>query len=130
MSIERNKAVVRRFLDEVISQGNLTVADEILAPNLRMYPPGSQEPLDREAFKRFLKGWRDGFPDMYDTIEDLLAEEDKVVVRVTIRGTHEGEFQGMAPTGKKVMFAGFAIYRLAGGKILEFQALNDRWSLM
>lgn len=74
--------------------------------------------------------FRAAFPDMHDTIEDMLAEGDKVAVRVTVQGTHRGEFQGIAPTGRQISFAGFAIFRVVDGKIVENRALNDRQGLM
>lgn len=85
---------------------------------------------DREGFKQFIKMVRDAFPDFHDTVEDLIAENDKVVLRVTCTGTHKGEFMGVPPTGKQVTVSAIAIYRFAGGKAVEHWNVTDRLSLM
>jgi steroid delta-isomerase-like uncharacterized protein len=130
VSTEHNKTVVRRFLDEIVNKGSTAAADELLHPDFVAYPPGSSQPINRERFLEFASVFRSAFPDMHDTVEDIVAEGDRVAIRVTVHGTHRGEFQGIAPTGKPIAFSGFAIFRLANGKIVENRALSDRLGLM
>jgi predicted ester cyclase len=103
MSAE-NTAIIRRYVEEGINQKNLAVLTE-LAPDERL-----RRPIDVI---------RSAFPDVYLTIEDLVAEGDKVTARLTIRGTHNGSFLGVLSTGKPICVPGIAIYQLTGGKIVE-----------
>lgn len=132
MSVEKNKAIVRRFFEEFINKGNLAVADEVLGPNIDHVahgaPPGT--PLGAEGAKKRLPVFRNAFPDFRVTVEDVVAEGDKVACRVTFKGTHKGEFQGIAPTNRPVTFSWIVIDRVAGGKIVERSALYDRLGLM
>ena len=126
MSTEENKAIARRFFEEVWTKGNLSVADEVLDPNVILHDPRNpaDDTIGREAYKQFNVSFRSAFPDMTDTIEELIAEGDKVVVRWTIRATHRGQWQSMAPSGKQLTFGGITILRIVGGKIVDdrFQA--------
>ena len=103
MSGANNKAIVLRLIEEVLSNGNLAVVDELIDPNFSLHLPGSQEPLHgTEGLKRAAEGLRSGFPDRRMLVEDIICEGDKVAVRVTQQGTHRGIFQGINPTGKQV----------------------------
>ncbi len=102
MSILENKAVVRRFFEELLSTDNLAVADELLSPGFRFYFAGSPEPMDRECYKEFLVARRAAFPDRRFVVEDMIAEGDKVSARFTMRGTHKGEFRSIVPSGTEV----------------------------
>ena len=119
MSVEENKAIERRFFEEVVNKGNLAVLDELLAPNFvdRSGLPGIAP--DREGYKQFFAMAHSAFPDFHSTLEDMFAEGDKVVQRFTARGTHKGEWMGIAPTGKQMTVSGIAIHRITGGKIVE-----------
>ena len=129
MSTEQNKAIGRREHEEIESKGNMAVADEILTPNYVLHFAGNP-PLDREGYKQLLTVFRTAFPDMRVTVEDQTAEGDRVVNRVTMRGTHTGEFQGIPPTGKQVMVSGINIMRIEGGKIVEHWGVLDVLGLM
>jgi predicted ester cyclase len=103
MSTEENKAVVRRFnelIGEFFRTGDADALDEVLSPAFVYHQPGT--PPDLESFKQFLPMFRAAFPDMSYTVEDQIAEGDKVVSRYTGRGTHQGELTGIAPTGRQV----------------------------
>lgn len=120
MSIEENKAIIRRWLEEGWSKGNLAVADEVIGSNFVVHGAGGQAvPSGPEGVKQLVATWRTGFPDGQMSIDDLLAEGDKVVIRMTWRGTHKGNFYGIAPTGKRVAVTSMGIDRLANGKIVE-----------
>ncbi len=119
MSLEENKAIELRFFEEVVNKGNLAVIDEIVAANFVQHdaPPGIT--ADREGMKQFFAMAHSAFPDFHSTLEDMFAEGDKVVQRFTARGTHKGEWMGIAPTGKQITGPGIAIHRITGGKIVE-----------
>ena len=130
MSAEENKAVVRRFFEELLSTDNLAMADEILSPGFRFYFAGSPDPMDLESYKEFLMARRAAFPDRRFVVEDMIAEGDKVSARFTMRGTHKGELRGIAPTGREVTMTGIDMIRLEGGKMVEDRVEVDQLGMM
>ena len=130
MSAEENKAVVRRFFEELLSTDNLAVADEILSPGFRFYFAGSPEPIDLESYKEFLVARRAAFPDRRFVVEEMIAEGDKVSARFTMRGTHKGELRGFAPTGREVTMTGIDMIRLSEGKMAEDRVEVDQLGMM
>ena len=119
MSSEENKAVVRREQEELWNHtGDLDAAEEIFASDYV------------EAAKQEAADFRRGFPDVVSTIEDLIAEGDKVVARWRSRATHLGEYMGVPPTGKEVEFTGISVYRIEGGKIAESWNSEDQFGLL
>jgi steroid delta-isomerase-like uncharacterized protein len=130
MSPEENKAVVRRFVEEVFNQGNLAAVDRFLAAEYRDANalPG-QEP-GREGAKRAFSLYQEVFPDLQYTIEEMIAEGDTVVTRVTFRGTHRGAFLGIPPTNRQVSVPAVHITRLVEGTIREHWSLMDDLGLM
>ena len=131
MSTEQNKALARQMVEEIFNRGNISRADEFLAPDFverEELPPGI--PRDREGVKQLTVLLRSAFPDFKATIEDLVAEGDKVVLRMTWTGTHKGEFMGMPPTGKSISFEEIAIMRFAEGKNVEFWGQADNMAMM
>ena len=129
MSVEENKAVVSRFVEEFWSQGNTAAADELMAADATIFLPGRGQ-VSKESFKAFAMTLRDAFPDWYSTQEELIAEDDRVAERWTGRGTHQGEFLGVPPTGRQVAVPGFVFYRVTSGKIAEFRGLFDGLSML
>ncbi|MDP9368230.1 MAG: ester cyclase [Chloroflexota bacterium] len=119
MSLEENKAIVCRVWDEVVSRGTLGVADELIAPEFIYHAPGTPELHGPDGFAQLIAMYRAAFPDLQATVEDLIAEGDKVVSRYTVRGTHQGELMGIPRTGRRVTEAGIVISRLADGKLVE-----------
>jgi serine phosphatase RsbU (regulator of sigma subunit) len=120
MSVEENKAIFRRYVEEVWNQGRLELADEIFDRYISHQPDGLSIERGPEDVKRFLGEFRQAFPDLHISIDDQIAEGDKVVSRGTIRGTHQGEFRGMAPTGKQIEERGFSVFRFSEeGKVVE-----------
>ena len=118
---EENKALVRRLIKEV-EKGNLNVIDKVLAPEFVDHDLLPDQEPDREGYKRGLSKDLAAFSNLEITIEDQIAEGDKVVTRLTWRGTHDREAMGMSPTGKKVEVRAIFIHRIAGGKV------KDEWS--
>lgn len=127
---EENKAVTRRFIDEVLNKRNLEAVDKYISPRIvdHSLPPGSPQGI--EGVKQGLAMWFGAFPDLHGTIEDLIAEGDKVVVRMTFTGTHKGESMGIAPTGKRVTSWGIEINRIVGGKYVERWEAFDMLGIM
>jgi steroid delta-isomerase-like uncharacterized protein len=125
---EENKTIVERFIKKVWSSGNMEALDEIFATDFVYHDPAAPDVHNLEAYKQFVAWIRTSFPDMHYTIEDIVAEADRVVVRYIFRGTHtKGEMYGVSPTGKQLTHAGISIYRFAGGKAAE---LWDIWDAL
>jgi len=132
--VERNKLLVRRFVDEMWNEGALDVADEVLAADYIEHPSTPDEakpaePCGPEGMKRFVRMFRHAFPDMKFSVEHMVAEGDKVAIHLVGRGTHLGELHGMAPTGRPVRIGGAAIHRIENGKIAETYQVVDRLSM-
>jgi len=114
-----NKTILRRFYEELFNQGHLSVADEIVAENYVDHNPAPGEQPGREGLKGFVTYLRAGFPDIHFSVDDQLAEGDKVFTRWTATGAHQGEFAGVPATGKPVNVAGMSVYRVGNGQIQE-----------
>src|SRR2546422_5450485 len=119
MGSEENKAIIRRFVEEIPNIGNMAAADELLADGFVLHFPNMPDLEGAEAFKDLPTAIRTAFPAVVETIEELVAEGDHVVERFSLRGTHLGEFMGIAPTQKVVSWTAIAISRLEGGRIAE-----------
>jgi len=118
-------------MEEVFDRGNISLIDELFAPDFVEHeelPPGI--PGGSEGVKQLSTMFRSAFPDFKATIDDMIAEGDKVVVRGTWSGTHEGEFMGIPPTGKRVSFGVIDIVRIEGGKFVEHWGQMDNMGLM
>ncbi len=128
---EENKATFRRYIEEVWNQTNLEVADEIFDRYVSHQPDGSTLERGPEDVKRFTGEFRSAFPDLRIRIDDQIAEGDKVWIRATIRGTHQREFRGMAPTGKEIEIKGVTIFRFSEeGKVVESWDSYDQLGIM
>jgi steroid delta-isomerase-like uncharacterized protein len=124
--LEANKQIARRWSEELWSQGRLEVADEIVAPDYVRHDPGDPIPAPGPAgVKRLVQTIRGYTPDLQITINDLIAEGDRVVTRYTTRGTDTGGFMGRPPTGRVTQITGMQFFRLRDGKIVESWALRD-----
>jgi len=130
MSVETNKAIVRKAF-EAVNQQNLAAMDGLMASDFYSHsvPPGM--PPTRESHKQALSSLFSAFPDYHVTVEDLVAEADKVVARLTVRGTHRGNLFGVIPaTGKQVAWKAVDIFRLADGNIVEYWLVADNLELL
>ncbi len=130
MSTEDNKATSRRFYEEVINQKQLVVINEVAGDNYLShdFPPGL--PPGREGLKIFISVFHAAFPDGHLTIDQMIAEGDTVATRLTFHGTHTGEFQGIAPTGKKVTIPALDMARFESGKLVEHWGGPNQMSLL
>ena len=119
---EENKAKVRRFLEEGFGQGKTELVDEVLHSDFVCYDPNSEagEVRGADTIKQEIEWFRSAVPDLTYTVEDQIAEGDKVVTRYTARGTHQGEFFGVAGSGNRIEMSGIQIDRFEeGGKMVE-----------
>lgn len=124
---EENKALARRSWE---APDNLNIIDEVYAPDLVWHDPG-QEIQGTEEAKRYISMYKSAFPDLSVTVEDEIAEGNKVVTRWTIRGTHQGEIEEFGPpTGRQVEMKGISISRIEGGKIVEEWNSYDNLAVM
>ena len=130
MSVEQNKAVVRRLVEEVINKGNIGLFDELVASNLvdHALPPGF--PPGAQGVKQFFGLLRAAFPDFHYTIEDMIGEGDYVAQRLTSQGTMKGEFMGMKPSGKHAVWSSVDCMRLKDGKIVEYWGIDDQLGML
>ena len=130
MSTEQNIAAVRRFW-EGFNAHNLNVWDEVCTTDFINHDPGLPTPdADLPTLKQTIGGLLAAFPDMTSSEEDLIAAGDKVVVRRTLRGTHKGEFMGVAATGKEMAFTGVWLAHLSDGKLKEQWVYFDTLGLL
>ena len=131
MSTEQNKAVFRQMVEEIFNKGNISLFDEIVAPDFIEHeelPPGIPE--GREGAKVLFTQLRSAFPDFNAEIEDLIADGDRVVVRMRWTGTHQGDFMGIPATGKSISIEVIDIVRIADGKFVEHWGIMDNMGMM
>jgi steroid delta-isomerase-like uncharacterized protein len=129
MAIEENKRLARRAFEDLWNQGKLDTVSDLYDANQVSYGLGMEVPAGAEGIKQFISIYRTAYPDTHFTVEDQIAEGDKVVTRWTATGSHQGELMGIPPTGRRVTVTGITINRIVGGKIMEtwnnFDALGQ-----
>jgi steroid delta-isomerase-like uncharacterized protein len=130
MTLEEMKALVQRHDEDVINKQDLSVLERDLAPDFFDHAAAPGAPQGPEGSRLWLSALHRAFPDLRSTIEEAIAEGDKVVVRKVWTGTHQGELMGIAATGKQVRFEGIVIWRIADGQLAERWAAIDRFGLM
>jgi steroid delta-isomerase-like uncharacterized protein len=130
MSTEENKALTRRFYEEVFNNKNMAGVDAFVAPNIidHSLPPGA--PGGIESVRQAITMLLTAFPDLHLTLEDLIAEGNRVVVHWTMRGTHQGASLGMPPTGKQFTMPGVSLLRLESGTAVEAWIVQDQLSML
>jgi steroid delta-isomerase-like uncharacterized protein len=130
MAAEENKAVISTFVEEVINQGQLDRADDLVAVDFVEVDPFPGQQQGREGLKEVINAFRTAFPDIHWVIEEMVGEGDKVFSRFTWHGTHRGEFIGVPATGKQITVKGMVVDRVVAGKMAESQILMDGLSMM
>jgi steroid delta-isomerase-like uncharacterized protein len=130
MTTKANKAVVRQYVDENLNRGNVEVIDELFAADAGFHFPGNPRAMDREGLKQTSLLFHSAFPDQHTSLGDLFADGDRVAARFAFRGTHQGDFQGIPPTGRAVTMDGMGIWQIADGKIAEHWVQFDALGLM
>ena len=124
MATAENKVIAQRILDEVFSRGNLSTINELFSSDIIVHDP-DKELRGSAQVEQGMIGLRTAFPDLYYTVEDMIAEGDKVVIRFTGRGTHQGEFRGVSPTGKAMTYTGIVVLRFVEGRLVEYWGVSD-----
>ncbi len=127
---DANKHLVRRFFEEVWSTGDVARRDDFLSPDYQGHLAGAPGPIDRNGWTAWFEGFRLAFPDARFTVEDLIADGDRVAARLTMTGTHLGPLNGMPPTGRSVVVGGMSIERVVDGRIVEGWNQNDALGLL
>lgn len=128
---EENKALTRRYFEEVFNERNLQAVDELYATDYVLHDPAlPQEAQGLEGARRATDMYLQAFPDVRTTVEDQVAEGDKVATRWRAVGTHQGELMGIAPSGNRVVVTGIQVDRISGGKIEETWANYDALGMM
>lgn len=126
-----NNSIVRRLYEETWNKRKLEVLSELVSPSHALHGPNfSGSSIGPEAYKRQVALFLAGFPDLRWTIEDTIAEKDKVAVIWSFTGTHKGEFMGISATNKKVSIDGITVHEIANGKIMDSYVNWDTWGLM
>lgn len=124
MSTAENKVFAHRILDEIFSQGNLSNVHELFSLDIVIHDP-DKELRGLEQVKQGIMRLREAFPNLHYTAEDTIAEDDKVVIRFTGRGTQRGEFRGVPATGKDMTYTGILILRFVEKKVVDYWAVSD-----
>jgi steroid delta-isomerase-like uncharacterized protein len=130
MSESENVVVIARFLEEVINQGRLGQADELVAADFVELDPLPGQKQGREGLKEVIGMLRSAFPDIHWAVDETVASGDKVVTRFTWTGTHQGTFLGIPATGRSVSVKGVVIDRLVAGKMADSRILMDTFTMM
>ena len=130
MSVEENKAVFRRFFEEVANKGNFQAVDELFGSDVVYHLPGSDPVHGRDGVKGVVGAFRTAFPDLHVSIEEMIGEGDKVVARVTPSGTNTGELMGAPATGKKASWRVVHVARFDGGQVVEDRITFDQLAFL
>jgi steroid delta-isomerase-like uncharacterized protein len=131
MSTNENKNIVlRKWYQELWDKWNIKVSDELLAADYTLHVSGVPTPMNREAAKQVIKMFSVAFPDLQHTIDEMIAEGNTVAARWTVSGTHRGEFQGIAPTGKRITLSGTTVHHMTDGRISETWLTMDNLELL
>jgi steroid delta-isomerase-like uncharacterized protein len=126
-----NKAIAKRFIEEMVNQGNLDLADELYTDEFSFHHPFAPEPAKGpDGMKQMVGAFRTAFSDLHLEIDDLVAEGDKVALRLTTSGTNDGELMGALATGKRATWSLVHWMTIRDGKIVEDRAVADRMGLM
>jgi len=128
--LEVNKALVRRFYDELVNGGQLELVDELFAPEFVEHEELPNLTPDRRGVREFLELFRRAFPDLTFTIEHLVADGDLVAAYLTMRGTHKEDFLGIQPTGRKISVRSFDLLRVSDGEFVEHWGVTDTMAMM
>ena len=128
--VAANKELVRRFYKEVYGDWNMALVDEVVSPQFTSHDWPKGSPTGPQGFRSFYSAIQAAVPDARYEVDDLIAEDDRVVVRWRLLGTHKGDFRGIAATGRAIALKGIAIYRVNGGKLMERWVVTDLYGLL
>jgi len=129
MALENNKHVVRRFFEELVGEGNWALFEELVTPDA-VHVASVRWAPGREGFRQHIIWFRNAYPDMHLMVDDLIAEGDRVIAFWTMRGTHQGEFWGVQPTGRHVVLSAISRLRVLSGQVCEYEVRPDRLGIL
>jgi len=127
---EANKELIRRYYEELWNAWRFDLADELIDPEVRLRGSLGRMVAGRGGLVSYMKHVQGIFPDFYNTIEALVAEDDRVAAQITYSGTHRGEIFGIAPTGRRIRYSGAGIFQISSGRIVEGWVLGDLANLL
>jgi steroid delta-isomerase-like uncharacterized protein len=130
MSLEDDKFLVRRYYEEMWNRWDFALADELIEEQIAFRGSLGQSVHGREGFKDYMRAVRRAVPDFHNQVEELVAEGERIAARLTYTGTHTGELFGIAPAGRRVSYAGVALFRVASGQIAKGWVLGDLHDLI
>ena len=130
MNAEENRALIHRLFEDVLNGGDMDLVDEIISTEYIEHAALPGQESGSEGVKQRLAAFREAFPDMVWTLEDLVAEEEKAAARWSMNATNQGSFMGIAPTGRRVTLSGIDIYRIVGSQLIEHWHEIDALGLM
>ena len=130
MTVEENKALIRRYYDELWNAWRFDLAGNIIAGDVRFRGSLGRAVLGRAGLVDYMKYVQAAFPDFHNTVEDMIAEDDRVAARLVYTGTHRGEIFGIAATGRRIRYAGVGIFQISGGVITDAWILGDLAGLL
>jgi steroid delta-isomerase-like uncharacterized protein len=131
MPSQHNKDIVlRKWYEELWNNWNVSVADDLFTSDYVLHVSGVPVPMDRAGAKQVVQMFSVAFPDLKHTVDEMIAEGEAVAARWTVRGTHQGDFQGIAPTGKPVRLSGTTVHHLADGRIVETWLTFDNLEML
>ncbi|MBS1776218.1 MAG: ester cyclase [Bacteroidetes bacterium] len=129
-NVKQNKEICKRFFDELHDKGNFDIIDELVHPNVISHDPFPGQPEGSEGVRSTMKIFRTAFPDLKLIHNDMIAEDDRVMIKFTATGTHQAEFMYIPATGNKIAYEEVVILRLKDGKITEHWAVADAMALL
>ena len=130
MALEDHKALVSEFYERLWNRWDTAAVSEVLSPNIRFRGSLGIEKRGHEGFIEYVEFIQAAFPDFHNTVEEIIAEGDRVAVRLTYRGTHQGEIFGVPPTNRRIEYAGVALFTFEQKKISEVWVLGDMLAVM
>jgi predicted ester cyclase len=125
MSVEENKAILRRLMEEVWNEGNLDIVPDLISPEFSMSAPSGPPIRGPEGFRQSVAYWRSILPDLHFATDEVVGEEDRLAARFTTTGTFEGRYEEYEPTGRQIKYAEAAFLSFKGGKLLEQSVFVD-----
>jgi len=117
-------------MEEVLNKGNMQAVDELIAPNFVEHNPFPGQAPGVEGLKQAMVALRQAFPDLHVTVDEMLSDGDKVVIRTTMKGTHKGNFMNIPATGKQMSVEGIDIVRISNGRAVEHWGVTDNLTMM
>jgi len=127
---ENKDLIVREWYESLWNKWNLDTVDRLFSQDYRLHVSGAQGPADRATAKEIVRMFSKAFPDLHHDVDEIIADGDTVAARWSVTGTHQGDFQGLAPTNKPIKLSGTTFHRVNDGRIVESWLTLDNLDLM